>query len=88
MVFLWFSHDKHIPPGVQRWGLAALGTICSVDEALAHRAVDAGATKSVIWALGAEVLSQARAEGGLGWSERVGFEAKRCKGKNKWEESA
>lgn len=47
-------------PGVQRWGLAALGTICSADEALAHRAVDAGATKSVIWALGAEVLSQAK----------------------------
>ena len=59
----------YIRPGVQRWGLAALGAICSADEALAHRAVDAGATKSVIWALGAEVLSQAPRAAGLGWSE-------------------
>lgn len=46
-------------PGVQRWGLAALGTLCSADERLAQRAVDAGAASSVIWALGADVLSQA-----------------------------
>eukprot|EP00434_Breviolum_minutum_P018253 symbB.v1.2.016103.t1/scaffold1210.1/size131492/2 len=47
-------------PGVQRWGLAALGTICSAEDALAKRAVDAGGAKSVIWALGADVLSQAK----------------------------
>ncbi len=44
--------------GVQRWGLAALGTICSAEDVLAKRAVDAGGAKSVIWALGADVLSQ------------------------------
>lgn len=49
--------------GVQRWGLAALGTMCSADEALAQRAVDAGATKSVIWALGADCLSQVEPPG-------------------------
>ena len=51
--------------GVQRWGLAALGTICSAEDALAKRAVDAGGAKSVIWALGADVLSQV---GANGWS--------------------
>ena len=49
-------------PGVQRWGLAALGTVCAADERLAQRAVDAGAAKSVIWALGADVLSQERSK--------------------------
>lgn len=50
---------------MQRWGLAALGTICSAEDALAKRAVDAGGAKSVIWALGADVLSQV---GANGWS--------------------
>ena len=50
---------------MQRWGLAALGTICSAEDALAKRAVDAGGAKSVIWALGADVLSQV---GATGWS--------------------
>jgi hypothetical protein len=77
----------YIRPGVQRWGLAALGTICSAEEALAHRAVDAGATKSVIWALGAEVLSQAPRAAGLGWSELEVW-SKKAIANNKWEENA
>lgn len=47
-------------PGVQRWGLAALGTVGAADERFAQRAVDAGAAQSVVWALGADSLSQAK----------------------------
>ena len=46
-------------PSVQRWGLAALGAICNVDERFATRGVDGGAATAVLWALGADDLSQA-----------------------------
>ena len=67
--------------GVQRWGLAALGTICSAEDVLAKRAVDAGGVKSVIWALGADVLSQVGAlhfgewleRSGVGWNQKNAF---------------
>ena len=50
-------HEKD--PSVQRWGLAALGAICSVDESFAQRGVEGGAAPAVLWALGADDLSQA-----------------------------
>lgn len=67
---------------MQRWGLAALGTICSAEDALAKRAVDAGGAKSVIWALGADVLSQVGGEwlelSGVGWFQNVVVNIRKC----------
>ena len=51
------NHDKD--PSIQRWGLAALGAICNVDESFAWRGVAGGAAPAVLWALGSDDLSQA-----------------------------
>jgi len=47
-------------PSIQRWGLAALGAICSADEDFAWRGAESGAASAVIWALSAETLAQAK----------------------------
>eukprot|EP00439_Symbiodinium_sp_Y106_P040454 s4236_g4.t4 len=45
---------RHEDPSMQRWGLAALGAICNVDERFAARGVQGGAATAVLWALGAD----------------------------------
>mmetsp|Transcript_26446 Transcript_26446/g.47720 ORF Transcript_26446/g.47720 Transcript_26446/m.47720 type:complete len:919 (-) Transcript_26446:34-2790(-) len=47
-------------PQIQRWGLAALGSLCNADEALAKHAAEAGGPSCVVWALGADSLSKAQ----------------------------
>eukprot|EP00931_Biecheleriopsis_adriatica_P035988 TRINITY_DN20757_c0_g1_i1.p1 TRINITY_DN20757_c0_g1~~TRINITY_DN20757_c0_g1_i1.p1 ORF type:complete len:891 (+),score=108.09 TRINITY_DN20757_c0_g1_i1:149-2821(+) len=45
---------------VQRWGLAALGSLSMADDKFAQRAGDYGACSCVLWALGADTLSSGK----------------------------
>lgn len=50
---------KSSDAAVQRWGLAALGTLCLADEKFAERGAVGGAP-CVIWALGSDTLNKAQ----------------------------